>query len=284
MVRVSVVIPVFNQERYLGMAIESVLAQTFRDFELIIVDDGSTDGTPNVIGRYGEQVRPFHKPNGGGASALNLGIREARGEWIAWLSSDDVWEPTKLARQMAAVQANPAAEFVFTDDLVIDSDGNVLQRRHFSVASSRNRRLLQLARGCFINGSSTLIRRDVFHRVGYFDERDRLTYDYDLWFRIVQQCELLNLPEPLIRYRVHGTQGSHNYEGMMLAWHRVLSRWLRRLGPALGAIATALIVKDELMVMPWRIKRMRYTGQPLSHFMRRITGLFKVLVSDSGAS
>src|SRR5712692_1331271 len=107
MPEVSAIIPVYNQERYLREAIDSVLAQTYHDFELLVVDDGSTDATPETIASYGPGIRAFRKTNGGGASALNLGIRQARGGWIGWLSSDDIWEPSKLARQMAALREMP---------------------------------------------------------------------------------------------------------------------------------------------------------------------------------
>ncbi len=278
MVKVSVVIPVFNQERYLGQAIDSILAQSYRDFELIVVDDGSTDATNDVIRRYEPQIRAFRKPNGGGASALNLGIREARGDWIAWLSSDDLWEPNKLARQMEVVRGLPSVKFVFTDDCIIDSRGKVLERRRFSMPSSRKLRLLKLARGCFIDGSSVLIHMDIFRKIGLFDEGDRFTPDYDLWFRIAKEFEMAHVPEPLVLYRVHGSQTSTNYEAMMQAWHRVLSRALPQMGPVVGALAAALIVKDELMLMPWRIKTMPSSGLSISQIVRRVTGLMKILV------
>ncbi len=283
MVTVSVVIPVFNQERYLALAIDSVLAQTYRDLELIVVDDGSTDGTLEVIRGYGSRIRALRKPNGGNASALNLGIQEASGEWIAWLSSDDLWEPNKLNRQMEAAQALPSTEFVFTDDVIIDSEGMVLERRHFSLPSSKTMRLLKLARGCFIDGSSVLIHRNVFRRVGLFDEGDRLTSDYDLWLRVVKDCDMIHIPEPLVRYRVHGAQASKNHEAMMRAWHGVLSRSLPEMGPVLGALAAALIVKDELMLMPWRIRKMPSSGLSLSQIIGRVTGLLKVLVGGEPA-
>src|SRR3989304_2785479 len=103
----SVIIPVYNQAQFLGHAIDSVLAQTLKDFELIVVDDGSTDGSGEVAQRYGSRVRCVRKANGGGASAVNAGVRVAKGNWIAILPSDDLWEPSKLERQWEYIAGHP---------------------------------------------------------------------------------------------------------------------------------------------------------------------------------
>ncbi|HKZ63072.1 MAG TPA: glycosyltransferase [Thermoplasmata archaeon] len=250
---VSAIIPVYNQERYLGSAIDSVLGQSFRDTEVLVVDDGSTDRTPEIIAAYGSRVRRFRKPNGGGASALNLGIREARGTWIAWLSSDDLWEPTKLERQVAAVRSQPDAAFSYTDAYVIDSDGRIVERQYLPNPKGRRARMLLLARGCFINGIGVLIRKDVFEAVGLFDEADRLTYDYDLWFRIAPRYEFLHVPEPLVRYRVHPGQASKNLAAMERSRKRVISRALRRYGSVYGTLALALRLRDALVDLPWHV-------------------------------
>jgi glycosyltransferase involved in cell wall biosynthesis len=251
-----VIIPVYNQdESYLREAIGSVLAQTYRSLELIVVDDGSTNGTPEVIASYGPRLRSIRKPNGGVASALNAGIREARGEWIAWLSSDDLWEPDKLARQLEALRGARSVGLVYSDSLVIDSLGNVLDRQSCPNPSTVRRRLVRLVRGCFINGCSTLVRRAVFDDVGPFDEGDRLTPDYDLWLRMVPHYDVLHVPEPLVRYRIHSGQTSARREEVERAGKRVASRALRRMGPALGGLGAVLRLKDEIASLPWRIRR-----------------------------
>ena len=112
---VSVVIPVYNGTNFLKEAIESVFAQTFTDYEILVVDDGSTDGTWDLIQSYGPRVRGLHKENGGVASALNLGIREMRGTYFAWLSHDDLWLPEKLARQVELLKSNPQFRACYTD-------------------------------------------------------------------------------------------------------------------------------------------------------------------------
>lgn len=281
MVLVSAIIPVYNQERYLAEAIESVLGQTFEDVELIVVDDGSTDRTPEIIAGYRGGLRAFREPNSGWASALNLGIREARGEWIGWLSSDDLWEPPKLARQFEALQKSPSAGVIYTDDLVIDSEGRVLGRRQFPSPRTRRARLLGIVRHCFINGSSTLVRRDVFERVGLFDEKDRYTADYDLWLRIAEEHEFLHVAEPLVRYRIHPGQISWGREVMERAGGQVASRALRRMGPGLGALGAALLLKDELAILPWQVKR---SGGGLSLANRAVAFIasLRVLVNPDG--
>src|SRR5438094_950378 len=94
---------------------KKILAQTYSDFETIVVDDGSTDDTPQILASYGPGIRAFRKPNGGGASAINLGIGRARGEWIAWLSADDLWEPTNLERKMATIEEDPFIGLLYSD-------------------------------------------------------------------------------------------------------------------------------------------------------------------------
>jgi glycosyltransferase involved in cell wall biosynthesis len=254
--RVSAVIPVYNQqEPFLREAIESVLAQTDRDFELIVVDDGSTNATPDVIASYGNRLRGFRKPNGGVSSALNLAIRESRGEWIAWLSSDDLWEPNKLARQLGGLREKPSVGLVYSDALLIDSDGRVVGRRSFPPPPTKRRRLMSLVRGCYVNGCSTLVRREVFDDVGPFDERDRLTPDYDMWLRIAERYEFLHIPEPLVRYRVHPGQTSVRREAVERAGRRVAFRAILRMDRAWGAFATALRLKDQIASLPWQAKR-----------------------------
>src|SRR5437867_7033177 len=143
--KVSVVIPVYNQGGYLREALDSVIAQTYRETEIIVVDDGSTDNTPSVMASYGDRIIGLHKANGGGASAINLGTKIARGKWIAWLSADDLWEPNKLSRQLQVVETKPSVALVYTDYCWIDPEGRTTGRRHTHQPGSRRRALLRLA-------------------------------------------------------------------------------------------------------------------------------------------
>lgn len=250
---VSVIIPVYNQERYLASAVESVLNQTFSDFELIVVDDGSTDRTPDVIASFVSRIRALRKPNGGGASALNLGIQEARGAWIAWLSSDDLWEPTKLERQIAEIRRQPTYAFSYTDAHIVDAEGLIVERQHLPNPRTRRARMLLLVRRSFINGIGVLVRRDVFKDVGLFDEENRFTYDFDMWSRIAPRYDFLHVPEPLVRYRVHQGQASRNIAAMERSRKRVISRALRRYGRVYGTLGVVLRGVDAVLKVPWQL-------------------------------
>ncbi|HMD90203.1 MAG TPA: glycosyltransferase family A protein, partial [Anaerolineaceae bacterium] len=157
--QVSVLIPVYNGENYLRESINSVLAQTFTDFELLVIDDGSKDGTWNIIESYGNQLRGLKKENGGVASALNLGIQKARGRWIAWLSHDDLFLPNKLERQIKFLDKNPKYRACHTGFYVIDKQGELIRQR--DVPNYPDELILRTLFGvCYINGSSMIIHRD----------------------------------------------------------------------------------------------------------------------------
>src|SRR2546428_6068372 len=179
---------------------DSVLEQPWRDFEIVVVDDGSTDDTPSVIASYGAQIRSIRKPNGGGSSAVNAGIAIAQGEWVAWLSADDIWEPTKLALQMDVAAQSPTIALVYADFVYIDESGIELRQHRTADPGGRRRRLAHLVRDNYINGSTVLVRKKVLDDVGKLDESDPYSPDFDLWFRIASLYELAHVPVPLVTY------------------------------------------------------------------------------------
>lgn len=199
---VSVVIPTYNQARYLETSIESVLAQTYPAVELIVVDDGSTDATPSILSRYGDAIRAIRQENRGAASALNRGIREARGDFICWLSSDDVLLPGKTAAQVDAFLAEPGIGMCFTGFTIIDPEG-----RFVADASD----LPWVDRDVFvsvywrnpINGSTVMMPRWVFDEVGLFDETLRADVDADMWLRVTDRYEVRHISGVHLQYRVH---------------------------------------------------------------------------------
>jgi glycosyltransferase involved in cell wall biosynthesis len=251
---VSVVMPVYNGSRFLRESLDSILAQTYKRLEVIVVDDGSTDDTPEILASYGPRIRVFHKPNGGGASAINLGIRQARGDWIAWLSADDLWEPTNLERQVTAIDEDPFIGLLYSDFATIDTAGKVMSHVHLPPPPTRPARVVALMRRCFINGCASLIHRDVFADVGLFDEGDRVAYDYDMWLRIVPRFEIRYLPEALAYYRVHSGQLSRRWEVMDRARRRVRSRAIRRLESGLALRSAFFLAKDLAAILPWKLK------------------------------
>ncbi len=206
---VSVVIPVFNGTNYLAEAVESVLSQTYTDYEVLIIDDGSTDGTWELIQSYGQRVRGFRKPNGGVASALNLGIKEMRGRWFAWLSHDDLWGPAKLERQVAFLESNPRFRACYTDFFIMDEKGFILQAIN-TPWYPREQALCELFRGVYINGSTMLIERACFDEVGLFSENWRYNQDTHMWLRLLRHFEIGLVADKLAYQRIHGAQDSRN--------------------------------------------------------------------------
>ena len=225
----SVVIPVYNGTNYLCEAIDSALAQTYINYEVLVIDDGSTDGTWELIQNYGERVRGFRKPNGGAASALNLGIKEMHGRWFAWLSHDDLWLPEKLEKQVAFLEANPQFKACYTDYFVIDAKGNILQEVE-TPWYPRVQSMRVLFGRMYIGGCTMMVDRACFDRVGLFSEELKYTQDVEMWLRLLRQFDIGRLPEKLIKQRTHPGQGSvsvkpaHREETKNL-YERIFREW-----------------------------------------------------------
>jgi glycosyltransferase involved in cell wall biosynthesis len=223
---VSVIMPVFNGERFLRQAIESVFAQTYRNWELIAVNDGSTDGSAAILADYGAKIRVFHhQENLGAASARNRAIFAARGEWLAFLDQDDLWAPDKLQRQLEAVAPGDTA--ISTEARVIDENGAVI-RPIFSHGD--NLEHSTLARTITLNPIyvlTVLIRRQAVLEVGALDAENRYgTDEWQLWMRLLARGHRFRfLPEVLASYRVHpgNTSGDHTsmMRGELFALRRV---------------------------------------------------------------
>ncbi len=193
---VSVIIPTFNRFAMLCEAIDSVLAQTFTDFELIVVDDGSSDETESVRKQYGTSIQYFLQENQGVSAARNRGIREARGEFICFLDSDDLWLPRKLELQFAAMFENPADWISYTEEIWYRRGVRVNpKRKHAKRGGWIFAHCLRL---CIISPSSVMIRKNLFEEVGVFDEEFPVCEDYDLWLRIAKDHPVRLIEEPLI--------------------------------------------------------------------------------------
>ena len=207
---VSVIITTYNRRHFLREATESVLGQTRQADEVIVVDDGSTDGSEEVIADL--PVRYAWKENGGVSSARNSGIALARGDYLAFLDVDDLWKKNKLAVQMAAM--NLADSMVsYTDETWIRNGRHLNQgKRHKKYSGSIYERCLPL---CIISPSSVVIRRDVFDAVGLFDEALPVCEDYDMWLRICCRFPVLFVDESLIvKQGGHADQLSRRYDVM----------------------------------------------------------------------
>ncbi|MDP2432814.1 MAG: glycosyltransferase family A protein [Pseudomonadota bacterium] len=232
--RVSVIIPAYNAAWCVARALDSVLAQTWRDFELIVVDDGSRDGTSEILAGYGAAVRVVVKTNGGLSSARNAGIAAARGEYVAFLDADDWWLPEKLERQMALLDSRPSLLFCSTTTLVFTPEGRRLAdwRCH---AEERPALQCIFAANAHVagSGSAVMARREAFTRAGGFDESLRSLEDIDMWMRLAALGDYACLDDPLTAIEKRGDSMSGNLDVMRAAAIRVMRKNRRLLPPTL---------------------------------------------------
>lgn len=221
--RVSVIMPAYNAERFIRESVDSALAQTHPDVEVIVVDDSSTDGTPRILAAYGERIRVHRQPNSGAAAARNTAARLATGEWLALLDADDVWEPRKLERQLAISRTACS----YTNRLNIGARGDLPEvQSDVTRMHAGDVFVPLLLEGNFMSSSSVMVRRDVFFELGGFSTALRNAEDWDLWLRVAERHEVCFCPEPLLRYRFHAGGKSRNHRAMALARRAVVSRAL----------------------------------------------------------
>lgn len=193
---VTAIIPTYDRAVVLDRAIRSVLAQTFADFELIVVDDGSRDSTPEVLDRYDGKLKTVSRENRGVSAARNAGLALAGGELVAFLDSDDEWLPEKLARQVAAYKEHGGDFVCHTDEIWIRDGKEVAQK---SIHRKQGGRFFDRAlERCLISPSSVMIARRLLDRIGWFDEELPAAEDYDLWLRITAFHEVQFVPERLV--------------------------------------------------------------------------------------
>ena len=195
---VSVVMAAKNYAKFLPVAIESVIAQTFADWELVIVDDGSTDATPATVKPYlaDRRVRYIRSDKLGQSRAKNLGIDLSHGEVIAFLDADDAWKPTKLERQLALLQDDVGV--IFCGRELIDESGTLLAKQPIAIPPT-GRVLDAMFVQNFVCFSSAMVRRHVFERVGRFEPLWDLAIDFDLWLRVARHHSFAYVPEPLVQ-------------------------------------------------------------------------------------
>ncbi len=196
MARVSVVIPTYNRLPKVKEAINSVLKQTYRDFELWIVDDGSTDGTGKALKVFGNEIKCISQANRGVSAARNLGLRVSRGKYVAFLDSDDLWQPRKLEIQVRCMEANPQFPLCYTDEIWIRRGVRVNPRKkHAKYSGWIFEKCLPL---CIISPSSALMKRTLLDEIGGFDESLPVCEDYDFWLRVTRRVPVLFIDRKLI--------------------------------------------------------------------------------------
>lgn len=216
---VSVVIPTYNYGQYVALAVRSVLAQTHKCDEIVVVDDGSTDDTGHRLKEFGGAIRYIRKPNGGLSAARNTGIANSTGEWLAFLDADDLWEPRKIEAQLAVAAMGQDYALIAAES-----------RNWASDRKSTNGELQELGVSDFlmtapIAPSSVLIRRDCFTKIGGFDESLRAVEDRDMWLRIAAHFRCVKLCSPLWWYREHATQMNRDPLRMRTNYEKVLEKY-----------------------------------------------------------
>ncbi len=208
---ISVIIPTYNRAHILPRALDSVLAQTQLPIEIIVVNDGSTDGTKSVLSNY-PGLKIIDQQHSGVSAARNIGLEHTNGEWIAFLDSDDEWLPEKLEQQWAAI-CNDDKLICHTEEIWIRNGKRVNpMKKHQKYGEYIYEKCLPL---CVISPSSVMIHQSVFNDIGVFDESLEVCEDYDLWLRICSKYSTLFISEPLIvKYGGHEDQLSRKYWGM----------------------------------------------------------------------
>jgi glycosyltransferase involved in cell wall biosynthesis len=204
---VSVIIHTYNNERFMAETVESVLNQTYKDYEIIVVDDGSVDGTRDALMPYMQKIRYHYKENGGIASAKNAGIGLSQAEFVAFLDHDDLWAPDKLQLQMEHFNENPQIGLVYAKYTSF-RDGKKLRTKPEKGYSGWI--FKELIAKSFIQTSTVVVKRECLDAVGPYDETFSLGDEYDMFLRIAQKFQCGFVDKGLTRYRVHDTNASNN--------------------------------------------------------------------------
>ncbi len=223
---ISVIIPAYNAEKTIQETIESVLNQTFQDFELIVINDGSTDRTLEIVSSFTDsRLQVFSFPNSGPQKSRNRGISLATGEYLSFIDADDLWTPDKLERQLQALQEHPEAAVVYSWTDYIDESGERLPGgHHYKFTNDVYERLLL---GDFIgSGSNPLIRKEAFLAVGTFDESLEGGQDWEMWIRLASKYQFTVVKAPQVLYRQSPQSWSSNLDRQVRGYNQVIEKSL----------------------------------------------------------
>jgi glycosyltransferase involved in cell wall biosynthesis len=225
--RVSVIIPNYNHAQYVSAAIQSVLSQTYRSFEIIVVDDGSTDNSREIVAQFGDQVRYIWQENHGLGGARNTGIRASTSEFIGLLDADDQWQPGYLEQMLRMAEQHPDAAVFYCRAQGMDVKGDDLPQIFGGPVAPPGQIYPQLLRANFLIPSTVLIRRSVLTTVGLFEQTLRAIHgceDWDLWLRIAPDYAIIGTSASLVRYRLHANTFSANPTRMQTAVRTVIEK------------------------------------------------------------
>lgn len=297
-VDVSVVIAAYNAEKWISETLRSVIAQTYRRYEILVVDDGSTDSTRALVLRFGQKVRYLSCTiNGGQPVARNIGIRAAKGEYVAFLDADDLWQPDKLEVQMQRLKSDPTLAWIYADATVFDSNTGQVT----AVVGGGNRLpegdiLERLLLNNFIPSPTPIVRRDVFSAIGYFDESPnlRIGEDWNMWLRIASRYPVGVVNQPLGKIRSHPSSMTACADpgtllsSKLMVVENALERDVKRLGfvrrkalaNVYNGVATTVLARGgdrravrNMFVQAWRlipVSPSPYVGMLLSFLPRPI--------------
>lgn len=239
---VSLIIPTYNHAAVLRDAIESALAQTYPACEVLVVDDGSQDDTPNLLRRYQDKVRTVRQANRGLAAARNRGVSATRGEYVGFLDADDILSPTKFAEQVALLEARPEIGWTYCDVELADQQTGErrLVSERFGYAARRldGHLFEELITGNFIPAISPMIRRSLFDQAGSFDESLTSLEDWDLWLRLSLLAPAAYLPRVLATYRLFQGGMSQDRSRMDRNRYRVVQKVNHLKGDAMARLGT----------------------------------------------
>lgn len=240
---VSVIIPTYNRAIYVVEAIESVLAQTYKDFEIIVVDDGSTDDTKKVLEPYMNRIVYIHQKNQKQAAARNTGIHRATGQYIAFLDSDDLWLPKKLEVQVDYMEAHPEIGMAHTGFLLQEESpsGTILKEWPYTKQWPSGNIFLELFLEPMVNTSTVLARRECFDAAGLFDPQLNWAEDYHMWWRIARNFPIGYIDKPLEIKRVHNTNLTKDRFEAKLGTVRALEKLINENPDIVNELGTCLI-------------------------------------------
>ena len=224
--KVSVIIPTYNYARFIEQAIESVLAQTHPNIEIIVVDDGSTDHTEEVLAKFGDKIKSIKQQNKGVGAARNNGVKVSDGAFVAFLDADDIWLPNKIERQLQVFQNDEEVGLVSVGMREFDKEGKTISLYLDGKNGWCAEKLLVLS-PMNVSGSAITLRRNAFERVGGFDEMKELhpSEDWEFCYRVAREFKFHFIPELLVDYRNHGNNGHLNVprteRAMLLAYKKI---------------------------------------------------------------